>query len=127
MNAVDTKILIYVHDPRDASKQMIAGELVANLDDGLLLWQTACEFLAASRKLVPYGYSYEQALADIRELMSYWSTAIPTWAVLDRGESLLARYSLSYTGTRHSLLPALKPEQLRSTPKTSPVIATSMG
>ena len=96
MNAVDTNILIYVHDPRDASKQMIAGELVTNLDDGLLLWQTACEFLAASRKLVPYGYSYEQALADIRELMSYWSTAIPTWAVLDRGESLLARYSLSY-------------------------------
>lgn len=96
MNAIDTNILIYVHDPRDASKQTVAGELVTNLDDGLLLWQTACEFLAASRKLVNYGYSYEQALADVRELMGYWSTAIPTWSVIDRAKSLLARYSLSY-------------------------------
>jgi predicted nucleic acid-binding protein len=59
MNAVDTNILIYVHDPRDPLKQSIASDLVQNLNNGLLVWQTACEFLAASRKLVPYGYDFD--------------------------------------------------------------------
>jgi len=51
MNAVDTNILIYVNDPRDAIKQGIASSLIASMTDGVLLWQVACEYLAASRKL----------------------------------------------------------------------------
>jgi hypothetical protein len=39
MNAVDTNILIYVHDPRDPRKQDIASELVEQLSDGMLVWQ----------------------------------------------------------------------------------------
>ena len=57
MNAVDTNVLIYVHDPRDRRKQAIASDLVENLSDGLLVWQTVCEFLSASRKLAPLGYT----------------------------------------------------------------------
>ncbi len=49
MNAADTNILIYVHDPRDPTKQEKAERLVASLTDGVLLWQVACEFVAASR------------------------------------------------------------------------------
>jgi predicted nucleic acid-binding protein len=37
MNAVDTNILIYVNDPRDAAKRRIATALVAELTDGVLL------------------------------------------------------------------------------------------
>lgn len=56
MNAVDTNILIYVNDRRDSIKQETAISLVATLTDGALLWQVACEYLAASRKLESMGY-----------------------------------------------------------------------
>lgn len=55
MNAVDTNILIYVHDPRDLVKQATATSLITSLTDVVLLWQVACEYLAASRKLEPLG------------------------------------------------------------------------
>ena len=57
MNAVDTNVLIYTHDPRDPAKQNKAVALVASLADGVLLWQVACEYIAASRKLTAYGLS----------------------------------------------------------------------
>ena len=96
MNAVDTNVLIYVHDPRDARKQNIASELVESLADGVLVWQTVCEFLSASRKLAPLGYNFNQAVTDIRRLMTQWATALPSWHVIDRAVSLLERYSLAY-------------------------------
>jgi predicted nucleic acid-binding protein len=96
MNAVDTNILIYVHDPRDPLKQSVASDLVQNLADGLLVWQSACEFLAASRKLAAYGYNFDQAFADLHELMIEWTTALSGWQVIDRGASLIAKYRLSY-------------------------------
>jgi predicted nucleic acid-binding protein len=46
MNALDTNVLIYAHDPRDAFKQAIALSLVESLDDGALLWQVVCEYLS---------------------------------------------------------------------------------
>jgi hypothetical protein len=49
MNAVDTNVLLYVHDPRDVTKQVTASNLLQSLTDGVLLWQVACEYLAASR------------------------------------------------------------------------------
>ena len=61
MNAVDTNVLLYVHDPRDVTKQVTASNLLQSLTDGVLLWQVACEYLAASRKLVPFGYNLTQA------------------------------------------------------------------
>ncbi len=48
MNAVDTNILIYTHDPRDEVKQAVAVALVGTLPDGVLLWQVACEYVAAA-------------------------------------------------------------------------------
>jgi predicted nucleic acid-binding protein len=49
MNAADTNVLLYVHDTRDATKQATASNLLQSLTDGVLLWQVACEYLAASR------------------------------------------------------------------------------
>lgn len=96
MNAIDTNVLLYAHDSRDPAKQAIAIELIESLDNGVLLWQVATEYLAASRKLAPLGYDYKQAWQDIRDLRKVWHTILPSWNILDRAELLLIRYSLSF-------------------------------
>jgi predicted nucleic acid-binding protein len=96
MNAVDTNVLFYAHDPRDARKQAIAGSLVEDLDDGALLWQVACEFLSVSRKLEPFGYSPNRAWQDIQDLASVWKIVLPTWNTLVHSQILCQRYSLSH-------------------------------
>jgi len=66
------------------------------LADGVLLWQVACEYLAASRKLQAVGWSRSEALSDIRTLQQMWSTVLPHWKLFDRAEQLLGSYSLSF-------------------------------
>ena len=61
-----------------------------------LLWQVACEYLAASRKLVPFGYNLTQAYQDVRDLQRVWFTLLPSWSTLDQAETLLRNYSLSF-------------------------------
>ncbi|HEU4341145.1 MAG TPA: hypothetical protein VFU31_06200 [Candidatus Binatia bacterium] len=87
MNAVDTNVLLYIHDPRDLTKQVTASNLLQSLTDGVLLWQVACEYLAASRKLVPFGYNLTQAYQDVRDLQRVWFTLLPSWSTLDRAET----------------------------------------
>lgn len=96
MNAVDTNVLFYAHDPRNPEKQRIASELIATTADGALIWQVACEYLWASRKLEPLGYSFADAAEDVRNLRLVWSTVLPGWTALDRMDSLGRRYSLSF-------------------------------
>lgn len=96
MNAVDTNILLYAHDPRDAPKQAAAVSIIQSLTNGVLLWQVACEYLAASRKLEPLGYSQAQAWQNIRDLSQVWTTILPDWSVMARTERLLNSYSLSF-------------------------------
>ena len=96
MNAVDTNVLLYVHDPRDPAKQQTAAALIQSLTDGVLLWQVASEYLSASAKLEPFGYDRTQAWQDIRDLRRVWTSILPTWQVHDRAETLLANYSLSF-------------------------------
>lgn len=96
MNAADTNILFYAKDPRDAEKQQTAREVIDSLQNGVLFWQVACEFVAASRKLEPFGYNRQTALTDLRFLRSIWRTILPEWAILDRAEILMNNYSLSF-------------------------------
>ncbi len=96
MNAVDTNILIYTHDPRDPVKQAAAVALVGTLPDGVLLWQVACEYVAASRKLSAYGHNQTTAWQELRRLRGTWASAVPSWAVMEHAEQLLTRYSLSF-------------------------------
>ena len=96
MNAVDTNVLIYANDQRDPRKYDIAFRLVDGLDDGALPWQVICEFLAASRKLEPFGFSLTKAWHYLEMLRSTWETAIPGWNVQVRGYELTQRYSISY-------------------------------
>jgi predicted nucleic acid-binding protein len=95
MNAVDTNVLIYVHDDRDPAKQATAESLVRTLPEAVLLWQVACEYIAASRKLAPFGYSREMAWDDISKLRLLWTAQLPTWEVMAHAERLMIRYSLS--------------------------------
>ena len=96
MNAVDTNVLIYAHDPRDPEKQAIAISLIESLTDAALLWQVACEYISVSKKLEPFGYDRKQAWQDIQELRLVWAAVLPSWEVADRAQRLLDRYSLSY-------------------------------
>ena len=96
MNAVDTNVLIYSRDPRDPRKQSAANALLTSLPDCVLLWQVACEYIAASRKLGQLGYDLEQAMADLSDMRVAWRTVLPSWAVMDVAESLLKKYSLSF-------------------------------
>lgn len=96
MNAVDTNILIYARDPREPAKQTAATSLLSSLVDGVLLWQVACEYIAASRKLEQFGYDRIQALADVADMRQAWKTILPTWSVMDRATQLLTKYQLSF-------------------------------
>ncbi len=96
MNAVDTNVLFYAHDPRDPAKQAIAARLIQSLSEGVLLWQVACEYMAASRKLAPLGYRQQDACANLRELQGVWTTELPNWQALDRANELTVLHSLSF-------------------------------
>jgi predicted nucleic acid-binding protein len=96
MNAVDTNILIYVHDDREPNKKAKARELIDDMEDGLLLLQVACEYVAAARKLSPQGYTMDDARKDVDDLRRIWTTSLPAWPVFERSGALLGRYSLSF-------------------------------
>jgi hypothetical protein len=57
MNAVDTNVLIYACDQTDVRRQRLALDLITTSPDCVLLWQVACEFIAASRKLNKQGFT----------------------------------------------------------------------
>lgn len=57
----DTNVLICAADQRDRSKQDRALKLLRESADAVLLWQVACEFLAATRKPAAQGLTNEEA------------------------------------------------------------------
>jgi predicted nucleic acid-binding protein len=95
MNAVATNVLIYVHDDREPEKNVLARELIDRLEEGVLVWQVACEYVVAARKLAPQGYTPQDARQDIDDLRHLWKTALPSWKVFVRSAGLMDRYSLS--------------------------------
>ncbi len=57
MNAVDTNILLYACDKSDLRKNAVAKRVIRNTEGGVLLWQVAVEFVAASRRLEYRGFT----------------------------------------------------------------------
>ncbi|MBI2900591.1 MAG: PIN domain-containing protein [Planctomycetes bacterium] len=96
MNAVDTNILFYAHDPRDPLKRQVADRLIASLSEGVLLWQVSCEFLYASRKLAVHGFDPSAAFRFIDALRRSWATSLPDWDTLQDVERLRTRYSIQF-------------------------------
>jgi predicted nucleic acid-binding protein len=86
MNAVDTNILIYAYDESSPTKRDKAREL--SLNDTLLLWQVACEFIAASRKILPAGSDLGAAWERLAEIRQVFPLMAPTPAVLDRASEI---------------------------------------
>jgi predicted nucleic acid-binding protein len=92
MIGVDTNVLIYACDKADPRRQQIALDLVTNIEDGVLLWQVACEFLSASRKLSKQGFTSTHAWNRLAEFRDLLPLVLPTDANLPRAKELhLAR------------------------------------
>src|SRR5262245_22855813 len=100
MTAVDTNILIYIQDPRDVRKQSTAVGIVKGIEDGVLLWQVANEYFAASCKLAPFGYSAQQAFEDISRWRQVWTTRLPNWRVMDKAEESSKQFNFSIWGPK---------------------------
>ena len=88
MIAIDTNVLIYACDQADGRRQNIALNLIANAQDGVLLWQVACEFLAASRKLDKQGFTPAHAWNHLGEFRDLMPLMLPTDGNLTRAKEL---------------------------------------
>ena len=96
MIAFDTNVLLYACDRADSRRQQIAIHLIANSRDGVLLWQVACEFVAASRKLSARGFTVSDAWNRLTEFLNVLPLILPTPGVLERGQSLHANHGVSF-------------------------------
>ncbi len=96
MNAVDTNVLLYVHDPRDARKQSIATDLMNSLPHKVILWQVACEYLAASRKLAVVGFTFEKACQNIEEFCRLFPLVVRAPSILTQACAMKLKHSVSY-------------------------------
>jgi predicted nucleic acid-binding protein len=88
MIAIDTNVLIYACDQSDPRRQRIALELIAASAEGVLLWQVACEFLAASRKLSKQGFTATQAWNRLAEFQDLLPVVLPSAANLTHAREL---------------------------------------
>ena len=91
MIAFDTNVLIYSCDHSDPLRQRRAFELLAATEDGVLLWQVAVEFVAASRKLASQGFTSTDAWARLREFMDVLAIVVPSPKVFDYAQPLHER------------------------------------
>lgn len=96
MIALDTNVLIYACDKADPARQQIALDLVSNTTDAVILWQVACEFIAASRKLDRQGFTAADAWARLSEFLDVCPLVTPKGiTVLDRAKNLHLAHHVS--------------------------------
>jgi predicted nucleic acid-binding protein len=88
MIAVDTNVLIYACDQADPKRQKVAVDIITNAQDGVLLWQVACEFISASRKLHKQGFTSTQAWNRLAEFRDLLPLVLPTDGILARAKEL---------------------------------------
>ncbi len=88
MTALDTNILIYACDKADGRRQRIALDLLWSAADGVLLWQVACEFIAASRKLKSQGFTTANAWDRLAEYLGLFPLILPSSEVFGRAKGL---------------------------------------
>jgi predicted nucleic acid-binding protein len=97
MNAVDTNIWIYRYDSRDPVKQLIAEQLIDQVRPLVLIWQVGCEFIAASRKLAPLGFTEDdswKAMAFMQSIVS--EIVLPEPPLWTEAHALQGRFTLSF-------------------------------
>jgi len=97
MIALDTNVLIYACDKRDLHRQQIALDPVSNTTDAIILWQVACEFIAASRKLGQQGFTPSDAWARLSEFLDVCPLVTPLGtSVLERAKNLHLTHRVSF-------------------------------
>ena len=96
MIALDTNVLIYACDRSDSRRQQTAIDLVAGSPEGVLLWQVACEFIAASRKLSSQGFAAADAWSRLSEFLEVLPLVLPSPGVLQRAQSLHVTHGVSF-------------------------------
>ena len=63
-------------------------DLVGSASDGILPWQVACEFVAASRKLADQGFTATHAWQRLAEFLALFPLIMPAAGVLERARVL---------------------------------------
>jgi predicted nucleic acid-binding protein len=96
MTALDTNILIYACDKSDPVRQTKALDIISTTMDGILLWQVACEFIAASRKLAAQGFTPVHAWNRLAEYADILSLTLPNEMILERARILHLEEGLSF-------------------------------
>jgi|CXWL01.1.fsa_nt_gi predicted nucleic acid-binding protein len=97
MIAFDTNVFIYACDKAEPVRQQVALDLIAKTTDGVILWQVACEFVAASRKLDRQGFTAGDAWARLAEFLEICRLIPPAGAaVLDRAKTLHLAHDVSF-------------------------------
>lgn len=96
MIAIDTNILIYACSPTDPARQERALNLIASTVDGVLLWQVACEFIAASRRLAPQGFTSAHAWDRLSEYLEVFPLVVPAEGALTRARLLHVEQKVSF-------------------------------
>ncbi len=97
MNAIDTNIWIYRHDKHDPEKQAVARRLIGQARPWVLPWQVGCEFLAAARKLEPFGFSADDAWAALADMQTIASAILlPEPALWSEARTVSEHFTLSF-------------------------------
>jgi predicted nucleic acid-binding protein len=96
MIALDTNVLIYACDKADLNRPQVAIDLVSNAGDGVLLWQVACEFVAASRKLRFQGFTMADAWERLADYLDLFPLILPAAGALERARILHAEDRWSF-------------------------------
>jgi predicted DNA-binding antitoxin AbrB/MazE fold protein len=102
MTAFDTNVLIYACDGSDRRRQARALDLIASTSDAVLLWQVACEFIAASKKLASQGFGPEDAWKRLNRIPLAFSARHTLFSGLDEcaGTAFEARIFLGRDDSR---------------------------
>jgi predicted nucleic acid-binding protein len=103
MTAIDTNVLVYACDSADEFKQSRALEVIGKTEDGILLWQVACEFIAASRKPSKQGFTAMHAWARLNEFRDLLPLVRPSAEVLFEDESCIL--NMAYRSGMHCSWP----------------------
>ena len=96
MIALDTNVLIYACDRSNPERQQTASQLIERTTDGVLLWQVACEFVAASRKLGGQGFNAANAWSRLSEFQALFPLLLPSAGALQRGRELHLSHSVAF-------------------------------
>jgi predicted nucleic acid-binding protein len=96
MIALDTNVLIYACDRSSPERQKRAAELIEQAADGVLLWQVACEFVAASRKLAGQGFTASDAWSRLADFQALFPLIHPGPGVLQHARELHVPRGVSF-------------------------------